>query len=452
MFARKSCQEILNRGLMMKTLLRCGLLVSIFAFAPPIPARAVNWLMLQGTEPDQAPAVRLYGNATADYQYTDDTRVPVGPWLGQKAVFNQIGPRLTSSSQLTLRRIRVGARGALPDPRFNYVVMAVAGDNNVTRIDTGDKVRLLDTSLTMNVIPHARLRLGMFKYPGAEEGLQFNAPGPYVNLSNMGNQLLLERFYDNDGGNPQDANIPGAAGSFRDMGAMLFDSFRTDAWQHTYAAMIGNGRGISTGGGSPGQDLYLYWSSEYVFSGKGMQQEGLKFFAWLQDGERTIKAGALQTGQDFDRTRFGGGAAFRQGNFRATLELGKAEGMIYNSSDSGGIPGKLSNDGTAVASNNLLPEEDAFGWYVDLGYQVRQDWWLDVRYDRLDRGTEISSNERRYTTLTLGSHYCFTPKTRLMFNYEILENKAPEPAGNAPPNILLDSFDDRFSVQLFRRF
>lgn len=436
----------------MQTALRAGLLVAVFSFSLPAPARAVNWLMLQGTEPDNAPLVRVYGNVTADYQYTDDTHVPTGPWLDQKAVYNQIGPRLASSSQLTLRKIRVGTRGALPDPRFNYQVMALAGDNDVTRLDSGDRVRLLDTSLTMNVIPHARLRLGMFKYPGAEEGLQFNAPGPYVNLSNMGSQLLHEHFYDNDGSNPLDANIPGTCNTFRDMGAMLFDSFRTDAWEHTYAAMLGNGRGISTGGGSPNQDLYLYWSSEYVFSGKGMQQEGLKLFVWRQDGERTIKAGALQTEQDFNRSLFGGGGAYRQGNLRATVELVKAEGMIPNSTDSGGIPGALDNAGTQISSYNLLPEEDAFGWYIDLGYQVLPDWWLDVRYDRLDRGTEISSNERRFTTLTLGTHYYFNPNTRLMCNYEIRKNEAPYLADNASPNILLDSYDDRVSVQLFWMF
>lgn len=429
-----------------------SLLVAIFAFSLPAPAQAVNWLMLQGTEPEKAPPIRIYGNVTADYQYTDDTHVPVGPWLNQKAVYNQIGPRLASSSQLTLRKIRVGARGALPDPRFNYQVMALAGDNDVTRLDSGDRVRLLDTSLTMNVIPHARLRLGMFKYPGAEEGLQFNAPGPYINLSNMGSQLLQERFYDNDGANPLDANIPGASNTFRDMGGMLFDSFRTKAWEHTYAAMLGNGRGISTGGGSPNQDIYLYWSSEYVFSGKGMQQEGLKLFAWLQDGERTIKAGALQREQDFNRSLFGTGAAYRQGNLRATVELVKAEGMIPNSTDSGGIPGNLNNAGNQVSSYNLLPEEDAFGWYIDLGYQVLPEWWLDVRYDRLDRGTEISSNERRFTTLTLGTHYNVTPSTRLMCNYEIRKNEAPYLADNAAPNLLLDGYDDRVSVQLFWMF
>lgn len=436
----------------MQKILRSGLLLAIFIFSLSPPAQAVNWLMLQGAEPDNAPLVRLYGDMTADYQYTDDTRVPVGPWLDQRAVYNQIGPRLKSSSQLTLRKIGVGVRGALPDPRFNYQVMAVAGDNDVTRFDSGNRVRLLDLSLAMNVIPYARLRLGMFKYPGAEEGLQFNAPGPYVNLSNMGSQLLQERFYDNDGGNPRDANIPGASSTFRDIGVMLFDSFRANAWEHTYAIMVGNGRGISGTGSSSGQDLYLYWSSEYVFSGKGMKQEGLKLFAWLQDGERTIKAGALQTEQDFDRTRFGGGAAYRDGNLRATVELVKAEGMIPNSTDSGGVPGALNNAGNQVSSYNLLPEEDAFGWYIDLGYQVLPGWWFDVRYDHLDRGTEISSNERRFTTITLGTHYYFTPETRLMINYEIRNNKAPHLADTAPQNILLDSYDDRVSVQMFWMF
>ncbi|MBU1406006.1 MAG: OprO/OprP family phosphate-selective porin [Proteobacteria bacterium] len=436
----------------MRRTLRGALLVGVFAFSLPEPAHAVNWLMLQGTEPGNAPLARFYGDVTADYQYTDDTRVPTGPWLDQKAVYNQIGPRLASSSQLTLRKIRVGVRGALPDPRFNYRVMALAGDNDVTRIDSEDRMRLLDASLTANVIPHARFRLGMFKYPGAEEGLQFNAPGPYVNLSNMGSQLLQERFYDNDGGNPLDANIPGASSTFRDMGVMLFDSFRTDAWEHSYAAMLGNGRGISTGGGSPGQDIHLYWSSEYIFSGKGMQQEGLKLFAWLQDGERTIKAGNLQSEQDFNRSRLGAGGAYRQGNLRATVELVKAEGMIPNSTDSGGVPGALSNAGNQVSSYNLLPEEDGCGWYIDLGYQVLPGWWFDVRYDRLDRGTELSSNERRFTTLTLGTHYYFNPKTRLMFNYEIRKNEAPSLADNAAPNILLESYDDRVSVQLFRMF
>lgn len=436
---------------MYKTL-RAGFLAGVFASFLPTPALAVNWLMLQGAEPDKTPMVRLYGNVTADYQLTGDNHIPVGPWVDQKAVYNQIGPRLASSSQLTLRKIRVGVRGTLPDPRFNYQIMALAGDNDVTRTDTGDRVRLLDTSLTMNVIPHARLRLGMFKYPGAEEGLQFNAPGSYINLSNMGSQLLQERFYDNDGGNPQDSNVPGASSTFRDMGAMLFNSFRAKSWEHTYAAMLGNGRGISTGGGSPNQDIYLYWSSEYIFSGKGMEQEGLKLFTWLQNGERTIKAGALQCEQDFNRSLFGTGAAYRQGNFRTTVELVKAEGMIPNSTDSGSIPGTLNNASTQVSSYNLLPEEDAFGWYIDLGYQVLPGWWLDARYDRLDRGTEISSNERRFTTLTLGTHYYFTPSTRLMCNYEIRENEAPYLADSESPNILLDGYDNRVSVQIFWLF
>lgn len=436
----------------MQKIRRASLLLAIFAGLLPAPAQAVNWLMLHGTEAEKAPLIRPFGNVILDYQHTDDTRIPAGPWLNQKAVYNQIGPRLESSSQLTLRKIQLGARGALPDPRFNYQVQALAGDNDVTGIDSGNRVRLLDVSLTVSVIPHARLRVGMFKYPGAEESLQSNVLGSYINLSNMGNQLLQERFYDNDGSNPHNSNIPGAGSTFRDIGVMLFDTFRSDSWEHSYAIMVGNGRGISTGSGSPGQDLYLYWSSEYVFSGKGVKQEGIKLFTWLQDGERTLKTGVLQTEQSFERTLVGGGATYRQGDIRATGEVVKAKGMIPNSTDSGGVPGALNNAGTQVSSYNLLPEEEAIGWYIDLGYQVLPAWWLDARYDRLDRGTKINSNERRFTTLTLGTHYFFTPNTRAMINYEIRKNKATHLAEDTPQNLLLHSYDNRLSMQLFWMF
>lgn len=122
--------------------------------------------------------------------------------------------------------------------------------------------------------------------------------------------------------------------------------------------------------------------------------------------------------------------------------------MIYNSVDKGAVPGSLSNNSSEISSYNLLPDEDAFGWYAELGYQVLPAWWLDVRYDRLDRGTKISSNERRFTILTLGTHYYFTPDLRLMFNYEIRDNEAPNLDDNDPPNLIFDAHDNRFSAQL----
>ncbi len=409
-----------------------------------------NWIMLQSTELPMAPKAKLYGSLVADYQYTDNTRLPVGPWAGQKAVFNQIGPRLASSSQFTLRKIKLGVRGGLADQKLNYRFMALAGDNSVTRLDQSDRVRVLDGSLTYNGIPHARLRFGMFKYPGAEEGIQFNAPGNFINYSNMTNQLLLERFFDNDGSNPNGSNLPGVSSTFRDMGIMVFDSFQQNKWQHTYAAMLGNGNGISTNGDSQGIETYLYWSSEYVFAGKGAKQEGMKFFTWVQDGERTLKSGMnSQVKQDYERRRMGIGVTYLQGKFRVSAEAVKAEGMIPNSVDSGAVAGSLNNAGTAVSSYNLLPDEDAFGWYVACGYRLMERWWADVRYDRLDRGTEVSSNERKFTTWTLGTSYHFTPKLRLLINYEIRDNEAPHLPASAGPNQILDSYDDRFGVQLF---
>lgn len=430
-----------------------NLFIVTFVLLMSSKSYGTNWIMLQSTEPSMAPKAKLFGSLIADYQYTNDTRLPVGPWVKQKAVFNQIGPRLASSSQLTLRKIKLGVRGALPNQQLNYRLMAMAGDNSVTRLDQGDRVRILDGSVTYNAIPHARLRLGMFKYPGAEEGIQFNAPGNFINYSTMTNQLLLERFFDNDGSNPYDSNLPGVPNTFRDIGLMAFDSFRQNMWEHTYAAMLGNGNGISTSGDSHGIETYLYWSSEYVLGGKGAKQEGIKIFTWLQNGERTLKSGLNSQFDDhYDRRRMGLGITYQQGKFRVSTEAVKAAGMIPNSVDSGGVPGRLNNAGTAVSSYNLLPDENAFGWYVVCGYRLMERWWADVRYDRLDRGTDISSNERKFTTWTLGTSYHFTPKVRLLINYEIRDNEAPNLPDNAGSNQILDSYDDRFGVQLFYFF
>lgn len=434
----------------MKEIYQQSLLLVVFVLLMNNKAYSVNWIMLQSTESPMAPKEKLFGSLVVDYQYTDDTGLPVGPWAGQKAVFNQIGPQLTASSQLTLRKVKFGLRGNLDNQQLNYRLMAMAGDNSVTRIDRDDRVRILDGSVTYNGIPHARLRLGMFKYPGAEEGIQFNAPGNFINYSNMSNQLLLERFFDNDGSNPNDSNLPGGSSTFRDIGLMVFDSFRQNQWEHTYAAMLGNGSGISTRGNSQGIETYLYWSSEYVFGGKGANQEGVKLFTWLQDGERALKSGVnLQLEQDYDRRRMGIGFTYQRGEFRASTEVVKAEGMIPNSVDSGGLPGRLNNAGTAVSSYNLLPDEDAFGWYVACGYRLMERWWADVRYDQLDRATEISSNERKFTTWTLGTSYHFTPKLRLLINYEMRSNEAPNLPDSAGPNQILDSYDDRLGIQLF---
>ena len=199
-------------------------------------AHAANWLELQGTEPaGSTDRFKLWGFIQPQYSYTGDEKLKAGPWAGQKAVFNQIGPDLDSDSSFQIRRARIGARGTnFPlDGKTNYFLLLEAGNNGITKYGNGS-VALTDASVTFNQIPYARVRVGQFKYPGAEEGLQAIHVFDYIEFTNVTNNLLLERFFDGDGSNTQDSNSPnGSVGAFRDIGVQVFDWFNTGSWQHT---------------------------------------------------------------------------------------------------------------------------------------------------------------------------------------------------------------------------
>lgn len=414
--------------------------------------QAANWLMLQGTEPaGAAPRAKLWGWVQPEYQMTDGSKLAAGPWKGQDAVFNLIGPDLKSSETFQIRRARIGVRGTgMPlDSKVNYFFLAEAGNNGITR-PQGGSMQLTDASVTLNHIPGARVRIGQFKTPGSEEGLQAIHVFDYINFTNAGNQLLLERFFDGDGSDTQDPNRPnGSLGAFRDVGVQVFDSFRKKNWEHSYAVMLGNGNGINRADNDDNKDLYLYWSSELVYGGKGGRREGLKLSAWWQDGKRTLtKAGA----GEYDRTRWGAGFTFRKGKWRAAGEYVGADGMIFNGTDGGAAPGAANNAGTAVASFNIAPEGEADGYYLHAGYAVTPKVELDLRYDVLNRLTDSTAGERKFDTTTLGAQYFFNKKSRLVFNYEIRNAEAPGLPGSAPPNQILGSMDDRVSLQFMAIF
>ena len=63
--------------------------------------------------------------------------------------------------------------------------------------------------------------------------------------------------------------FPDSVGAFRDIGIQVFDTFKATNWEHSYAIMVGNGNGLNYGDNDGNKDVYLYWSSERVFGGKG---------------------------------------------------------------------------------------------------------------------------------------------------------------------------------------
>lgn len=417
-------------------------------------AGAANWIMLQGTESKQAPAIRAFGFLGVEFQKTRGSDLPAGPWKGQSMVLNQIGPNWEDSSALQFSYARLGIRGRLFDGKLNYWLSPLAGDNGISQNGTPN-VKFTDISATLNVIPHARIRLGQFKFPGSEEGLQPAVLRDYVVATDVSKQIVNERFYDTDGtpkNNANDSESP--LSGWRDTGVQVFDAFRTGDWEHTYAVMAGTGTGLAiyNGSGNDRPDWHLYWSSELVFGGKGPFRQGLKLTGWYQDGKREIRTGASQLKDTFDRKRYGLGATFRRGPWRAAAEYVKADGMIANGTDAVSVPGSISNNGSQVSSFNVLPDNEADGWYLDGGYSFFKKLELRARYDRLNRGTDSAETERRFQTLTLGLTYRHNKHVRVLADYLFRDIEAPGLSGNTIPNQILDDVDDLFAVRLWAKF
>ena len=425
-----------------------------------VPAQAADWLTLQGTEPAGAASrAKLWGFIQPQFQYKGDTKLQAGPWRGQDAAFNQIGPNLDSSNQFQLRRARLGVRGtAFPlDSNINYFLLIEAGNNGVTEFTDNPGVALTDASVTFNHFKeYTRVRMGQFKTPGSEDGLAAIHVHNYVDFATATNQLLLERFFDNDGNDPRgrstNENKPDGFGAYRDIGIQLFNSFKIKPeagheWELSYAGMIGNGNGINRGDDNSSKDVYLYFSGGQIFEGKGPRRQDWKAFAWYQSGERTLKVNG-QNGpeEDFDRTRFGIGATYRRGRWRAAAEYYWADGMIFAGTDGGAVPGNFNNAGTRVASFNVLTEQKANGGYLDIGFKVLPKLELDYRFGYLNRATKSpDSQNREFTDHTFGLQYFFNKKARAILNYQFRNASADD---NSVADDILSGMDNVASAQV----
>lgn len=456
------------------------------------PVQAADWLMLQGTEPEEGAVerARLWGFIQPQYTDIGDTRLKAGPWAGQDALFNTVPPDNDANSGFELRRARLGVRGTgLPlDSNVNYFLLAEFGNNGITD-SAGGSVRVTDASVTLNHLKdYTRLRFGQFKTPGSEDGLQAVHVHNYNNFSIAADQLLLERFRDWDGVgtctvpdptqplSPTEAawfqscsggnSLNGSVGAYRDIGVQLFNTFTlaegpgTHPWELSYAFMVGNGNGIARSDNDDNRELYYYLSAGQVFGGDGPNRQDWKVFAWYQDGERTLydttttavdplsgNAVPVLNEKEFDRTRWGLGGTCRRGRYRVYGEYIIADGMIPNGTDGGAVPGAVNNAGTQIATANILTDNEADGWYLDAGYKVLPNLELDVRYDELDRGTEGSAdNERDFERWTLGAQYFFNKQSRFTLNYEFRDIKAP--GSNATAKSVVDSVDDVLTAQV----
>jgi len=277
-------------------------------------------------------------------------------------------PHLSTSKGFDIRRARIGIRGqGFPlDPKVNYFFLAEFGSNGITWPDGGGGSAKIDhASVTLNHIPGARIRVGLFKTPMSEEVYQGIHVFDYINFTNFGFQQLLERFFDGDGSDTPAAGVTnvnrlnGPVGAVRDQGVQVFDTFRTGGWDTSYAMMLGNGNGINRADNNSKLDRYFYVSTEKVYAGKGPRVQSLKLYAWSISGERNFARDAATTAPDaigkstYDRKRSGIGMTFRKGKYRAAVEILRADGMLFTGTD-GGAKGGSPNTGLAMSGPNLV--------------------------------------------------------------------------------------------------
>ena len=435
-------------------------------------ANAVNWLMLQGTEKDgQAPRAKVWGFLQPTYQKDTSDSTAAEP--------TRIGPNLEKQSQFQLQRARIGVRGiAMPlDSTINYFILAEFGQNAITdggKYGEQQAAKLTDASVTLNHIDGARIRMGLFKTPGPEEVFQGIFTFDYINFTDVSNQMMLERFTAGvnqtcgavtlgntdtagcaSGNGPIFANEASwdSFGAARDIGIQVFDSFKSNGWDHSYAVMIGNGNGLDTGGHADGEDTYLYWSSEKLIAGGvGPWAHGLKMFAWSHNGKRKVDLtdDATANAVVYDRKRSGVGVRYRGGNWRIAGEYMTGEGMIFQGPEKPNM-----GIGALAATQDLKGESD--GYYLDVGYYVPgTKWELDARYDVYNRSTTHDLLTAEFKTLTLGVQYHLNRKAKLTLNYAMRDAEALDPISTASPPLTnmttglhngLNGIEDRLSLQ-----
>lgn len=431
------------------------------------PAYSANWLMLQGTESeDNAPRIKVWGFIQAQYQKDYSDPNPAGGYIPPKL----IGPDLTSQDQFNVNRARLGARGTgFPlDSKVNYFILAEFGNNAITN-PNNDTARLTDASITLNEIPHARVRAGLFKYPGPEEGLQAITVFNYINFTEVSNQLMLERFpnqqYSGNVGTvtvPVDLSTGGLnqfnepVGAFRDTGIQIFDSFDVGSWEHSYAFMYGNGNGLNMSDPDDKKTSYYYWSSEKIFGGAGPFREGLKMFAWYQGGDRELDQtdNATYDPQTFNRIRRGLGVTYLQKPFRATAEYMSGNGMIFVGPDKPTFDQNLNStpdpDVNPAGANGA--DGKAYGYYVEGGWYIpNTKWELDLRYDYYER-LQDDQFQSDWETWTAGVQYHFNRKTRATVNFAVRDVNSPNFGETAGPNANMYGIGNRASVQLTHIF
>lgn len=398
--------------------------VAVTAFAAP--ASAADWPMVQGTEPADAPPVRPFGfvQLTTEGMLGGPVHGLTSPALtrfnGQEPSFNRLEGG--DDWSFTVRRARPGLRGAIPgtNGRVSYFLLAELGTAAIAR----DGPTLTDAAVTFSYIPGARVRVGQFKLPMMDEGVEANPlAAEWVNFSLPTAALVNE--------NPvRGGRYDGGASGFRDIGVEVFDTYRAGHLALSYALMVSNGaRGIVDRDSA--KDVTARTTASWVFAGtdRDPHRQELSFFAWGQRGERNLDGISAQ------RIRSGLGAHLEKEPLRVRAELVYATGAIA----AGQVP--------PFPGQPLVidPVGHALGGYVQARLRLFEKGRVGLRYEELHRRTDDARAERVFRTLAPMLEYDVVPNVRLQTSYERRWLFAPGATRDA--KTIASAMGDRVAVQ-----
>jgi len=386
---------------------RASMLVVVAAVLSSTTARAIDWPAVIGSEDGlkDAPLVP-FGFAQVLVESTP-MRAPVtgltSPALkeheGEVASFN-----IDEPAELSLRRARIGLRGSMPgtEQRVSYLVAFEAGQNATTR---GTGAALIDASVTLSLVPFARLRVGQFKLPTMDEVLEPNpVTADFIFFSPVATQLLLEQPI-------VDGAFTGGGYAFRDVGAQVFDAITLGDVELAYAAMISQGR-MGALELDARLDVALRVQLAWLLSDtpskrRGAFREELSVFAWRLQGPRFVVDDGVTS--DVLRVRQGAGVHLRKFHIRARAELVHADGALF----AGQSPAFES--GRQV----VLPHGDAWGFTADIAIEHLHPLEFDFGVDELHRMPGDPREMRVFRNAIVGAQWHINPNARVMLNYEL---------------------------------
>lgn len=432
-------------------------------------SHAADWMSVQGLEPANAEAYKIWGFLQPTYTYIDSKPVTglqgkpgITTYNNHQQIPNLVGPDLDSTQNIQLFRARLGMRGKLKpvDDRINYFLLLEAGRNGVTR---DQSVVLSDASMTFSYIPGMHLRAGLFKLPTGEEALSpVHVDYNYINFTNVTDGLLNERDMTAKAGTAPAGlaigNVMGSLSGFRDIGVEAFNTFRHNRWEFGYAAMVSNGNNINfITDNNHHKDFTGRLQVSYIFNGAGPGRQDVNAFIWHQEGKRTFN------GSDYNRMREGLGFKYLKDNLRLSGEAMRGAGMIYNGPNPPFVD--IPTDSVPAPSDTIALQDynKASGWYLEGGYKFLPQWRANIKYDVYNRLTNVeqAANERDFKTWTIGGEYLMSKSTHFTMTYEIRKaevpnvqaiqvNAATNTAAQAQSNALTiaNNLGNRFAVQM----